>query len=90
MAREKSIKIRLSEYEYQELQQEAQRQGIRMSDLLRKCIAKFPKPKGAVVAPPCFIRQKTARRQASCVNSKVAAVNFTAIEVTVAASAQAS
>jgi hypothetical protein len=42
MSRAKSIKIRLSEYEYQQLQQEAERQGTGMSDLLRKCISKFP------------------------------------------------
>ena len=47
MARDKSVKVRLSEYEYKQLQQEAEKQGIGMSDLLRKCIAKFPKPHGA-------------------------------------------
>jgi predicted DNA binding CopG/RHH family protein len=44
VAREHSIKIRLSEYEYKQLKQEAERQGTGMSDLLRKCIAKFPEP----------------------------------------------
>jgi predicted DNA binding CopG/RHH family protein len=44
MARDKSVKIRLSEYEFEQLRQEAEKQGIGMSDLLRKCIAKFPKP----------------------------------------------
>jgi predicted DNA binding CopG/RHH family protein len=47
MTRDKSVKVRLSEYEYKQLQQEAEKQGIGMSDLLRKCIAKFSKPHGA-------------------------------------------
>jgi predicted DNA binding CopG/RHH family protein len=44
MTREKSIKIRLSEYEYEQLRKEAERQGTGMSDVLRKCIAKFADP----------------------------------------------
>jgi hypothetical protein len=44
MSREKSIKVRLSEYELQQLKQEAEKQGIGMSDFLRKYISKLPKP----------------------------------------------
>ncbi|WP_375466566.1 hypothetical protein [uncultured Nostoc sp.] len=44
MSREKSIKVRLSEYELQQLRQEAEKQGVGMSDVLRKCISQFSKP----------------------------------------------
>ncbi|WP_442937332.1 plasmid mobilization protein [Nostoc sp.] len=44
MSREKSIKVRLSEYELQQLKKEAEKQGVGMSDVLRKCIAQFSKP----------------------------------------------
>ncbi|MBD0262768.1 MAG: hypothetical protein ICV78_08585 [Tolypothrix sp. Co-bin9] len=44
MSREKSIKVRLSEYELQQLRQAAEKQGIGMSDFLRKYISSLPKP----------------------------------------------
>ncbi len=62
MARDKSIKIRLSEYEYKQLQQESEKQGVGMSDVLRKCIAKFPKPVGDFSRTLAFIRLSLDRR----------------------------
>jgi predicted DNA binding CopG/RHH family protein len=44
MSRNKRIDIRVSEYEYTQLQQEAEKQGVPMSDLLRKYISTLPKP----------------------------------------------
>jgi predicted HicB family RNase H-like nuclease len=44
MSRTKKLDIRVSEYEFAQLQQEAERQGVSMSDLVRKYISKLPKP----------------------------------------------
>jgi predicted HicB family RNase H-like nuclease len=44
MSRTKKLDIRVSEYEYKQLQQEAEKQGCSMSDLVRKYISKLPKP----------------------------------------------
>jgi predicted HicB family RNase H-like nuclease len=44
MSRTKKLDIRVSEYEFAQLQQEAQKQGCSMSDLVRKYISKLPKP----------------------------------------------
>jgi predicted CopG family antitoxin len=38
------LRIRVSDYEYEQLKQEAQKQGIGMSDVLRKYISKLPEP----------------------------------------------
>jgi predicted DNA binding CopG/RHH family protein len=45
MSREKSIKVRVSGYEYEQLKLEADRQGVPMSDLIRKYISTLPNPK---------------------------------------------
>lgn len=42
--REKLFQVRMSEYEYKQLQQEAERQGVPMADLFRKFVATLPKP----------------------------------------------
>ncbi|NEU75657.1 ribbon-helix-helix protein, CopG family [Hassallia byssoidea VB512170] len=44
MSREKMLKIRVSDYEFEQLRQEAQKQGVSMSDVVRKYISKLPKP----------------------------------------------
>ncbi|MEH2417816.1 MULTISPECIES: plasmid mobilization protein [unclassified Nostoc] len=44
MSRAKKLDIRVSEYEFFQLQQEAERQGCSMSDLVRKYISKLPRP----------------------------------------------
>jgi predicted DNA binding CopG/RHH family protein len=44
MSREKILKIRVSDYEYEQLKQESEKQGVPMSDLVRKYISKLPKP----------------------------------------------
>jgi predicted DNA binding CopG/RHH family protein len=44
MARDKMLRVRMSEYEFEQLQQEAEKQGIPMSDLVRKWIFNLPKP----------------------------------------------
>jgi predicted HicB family RNase H-like nuclease len=44
MSREKALKVRLSDFEHEQLKLEAQKQGISMSDLLRKLISTLPKP----------------------------------------------
>ncbi|MBD1807967.1 ribbon-helix-helix protein, CopG family [Microcoleus sp. FACHB-SPT15] len=44
MSRTKKLDIRVSEYEYEQLRQEAEKQGCSMSDLVRKYISKLPKP----------------------------------------------
>lgn len=44
MSRSKKLEIRVSEYEYAQLQQESEKQGVSMSDLVRKYISKLPKP----------------------------------------------
>jgi hypothetical protein len=44
MSRAKMLKIRVSEYEFAQLQQESEKQGVSMSDLVRKYISKLPKP----------------------------------------------
>jgi hypothetical protein len=43
-ARGKLFQIRMSEYEYEQLKQEAERQGVPMADLFRKFVAQLPKP----------------------------------------------
>ncbi|MEP0779212.1 hypothetical protein NDI39_16515 [Microcoleus sp. ZQ-A2] len=42
--REKLFQVRMSEYEYKQLQQEAEKQGVPMADLFRKFVATLPKP----------------------------------------------
>jgi predicted DNA binding CopG/RHH family protein len=54
MPREKMLRIRVSDYEYEQLRQEAEKQGIGMSDFLRKYISKLPKPEN-------FTAVKTAK-----------------------------
>jgi predicted DNA binding CopG/RHH family protein len=44
MSREKMLKIRVSDYEFDQLKQEAHKQGVSMSDLIRKFISSLPKP----------------------------------------------
>ncbi|MEW6496003.1 MAG: ribbon-helix-helix protein, CopG family [Cyanobacteriota bacterium] len=44
MSRTKLLQIRLSEYEFKQLQQEAEKQDVSMSDLVRKYISRLPKP----------------------------------------------
>ncbi len=44
MSRAKKLEIRVSDYELAQLQQEAEKQGCSMSDLVRKYISKLPKP----------------------------------------------
>jgi predicted DNA binding CopG/RHH family protein len=44
MARGKVIQFRVSEYEFEQLRQEAEKQGVPMSDLLRKYVSRLPKP----------------------------------------------
>ena len=44
MSRTKKLDIRVSEYEFFQLQQEAERQGCSMSDLVRKYISRLPNP----------------------------------------------
>ncbi|MCV3213039.1 CopG family transcriptional regulator [Plectonema radiosum NIES-515] len=34
----------MSDYEFEQLKQEANKQGVSMSDLVRKLISKLPKP----------------------------------------------
>lgn len=38
------LRVRMSDYEFEQLKQEAERQGIPMSDLVRKLVSKLPKP----------------------------------------------
>ncbi|WP_334782065.1 plasmid mobilization protein [Nostoc sp.] len=45
MSRQKILKIRVSDYEYDQLKQESALQGVPMSDLVRKYISNLPKPK---------------------------------------------
>lgn len=45
MSRSKVLQFRLSEYEFEQLRQEAEEQGVPMADLLRKFVATLPKPK---------------------------------------------
>jgi hypothetical protein len=45
MSRTRVLQFRLSDYEFEQLQQEADRQGVPMADLLRKYIARLPEPK---------------------------------------------
>lgn len=45
MTRKIQLNIRLSDYEDRQLQQEAAKQGVSKSDLIRKLISKLPKPK---------------------------------------------
>ncbi|HEY9744014.1 MAG TPA: ribbon-helix-helix protein, CopG family [Coleofasciculaceae cyanobacterium] len=45
MTRPVQLNIRLSEYEDRQLQQEATKQGVSKSDLVRKLISRLPKPK---------------------------------------------
>lgn len=44
MARDKRFMIRMSEFEYKQLQQEAEKQGVSMADVVRRLIAKLPRP----------------------------------------------
>jgi len=44
MTRGKMLRVRMSDYEFEQLRQEADRQGIPMSDLVRKMVSKLPKP----------------------------------------------
>jgi predicted DNA binding CopG/RHH family protein len=44
MPREKMLRIRVSDYEYEQLRLEAEKQGVPMSDLIRKYISRLPKP----------------------------------------------
>jgi predicted DNA binding CopG/RHH family protein len=41
----KKLEVRITEYEYSQLKQEAERRGMTISELIRSCIAKFPEPK---------------------------------------------
>jgi hypothetical protein len=43
MSREKVLRVRVSNYEYEQLRIEAKKQGVPMSDLVRKYISKLPK-----------------------------------------------
>jgi hypothetical protein len=45
MSREKMLRIRVSDYEYEQLRLESKKQGISMSDVVRKSISKLPEPK---------------------------------------------
>jgi predicted DNA binding CopG/RHH family protein len=45
MTRGKMLRVRMSDYEFEQLRQEADRQGIPMSDLIRKMVSKLPKPR---------------------------------------------
>ena len=47
MTRQKSFMTRMSEYEYEQLKQEAARQGVSMADVVRRLIATLPRPTGA-------------------------------------------
>ncbi|WP_375340459.1 plasmid mobilization protein [Plectonema radiosum] len=38
------LRVRMSDYEFEQLKQEANKQGVSMSDLVRKLISKLPKP----------------------------------------------
>jgi hypothetical protein len=42
--REKMLRVRMSDYEFEQLKQESERQGVSMSDLVRKLVSKLPKP----------------------------------------------
>jgi predicted DNA binding CopG/RHH family protein len=44
VSRAKVLQFRLSEYEFEQLRQEAEKQGVPMADMLRKYIASLPKP----------------------------------------------
>ena len=39
------LDIKVSDYEYNQLNQEAERRGMNKSELIRSLIAKFPEPK---------------------------------------------
>lgn len=39
------LRIRVSDYEYEQLRLESEKQGVSMSDVVRKYISKLPKPK---------------------------------------------
>ncbi|NEO99291.1 MAG: ribbon-helix-helix protein, CopG family [Symploca sp. SIO2E9] len=41
MSRDYTLKVRLSTYEKEKLQQEAERRGITMAELIRACIESF-------------------------------------------------
>ncbi len=43
-SRKKMLRVRMSDYEFEQLKQESDRQGIAMSDLVRKLVSKLPKP----------------------------------------------
>ncbi|WP_414583844.1 hypothetical protein [Scytonema sp. PCC 10023] len=45
MARERRLNIRVSDYELLQLEQEAKRRGLAVSDVVRAWIAKLPAPK---------------------------------------------
>ena len=44
MSREKRLNIRISDYEYQQLQDESVRRGVSMADIVRGWIGKLPRP----------------------------------------------
>ncbi|HEY9708186.1 MAG TPA: ribbon-helix-helix protein, CopG family [Oculatellaceae cyanobacterium] len=48
MARSKLFQIRMSEYEFEQLRQEAEKQGVSMSDIVRKYISRLPSPSSKV------------------------------------------
>jgi hypothetical protein len=39
------LRVRMSDYEFEQLKQEADRQVIAMSDLVRKLVSKLPEPR---------------------------------------------
>ena len=39
------LRIRVSDYEYEQLRLESERQGVSMSDVVRKFISKLPEPR---------------------------------------------
>ena len=42
--KERRLHIRINEYEYNQLEQEAKRRGMTKSELIRSLIARFPSP----------------------------------------------
>ncbi|NJR73172.1 MAG: hypothetical protein HC773_04725 [Scytonema sp. CRU_2_7] len=44
MSREKMLRVRMSDYEFEQLKQQADKEGIPMSDLVRKLVSKLPRP----------------------------------------------